>query len=170
MEIINDKNEIRKVFKSLMDKHRKYFWICKSAKSTFPFIFDLADHEGKIIKLAVGLNGLETSPTFINEFFDCKAVRYFNKNSISNDIDLFLFYSSETSWDLLFGTISINKDSFDKDPQLTYHSSAIDDINGKYLVKTFEVIDQIWSNTFEISEEEYEEYWEKWSKNLTSQE
>ncbi|MBK9397316.1 MAG: hypothetical protein IPN55_08820 [Saprospiraceae bacterium] len=68
MEIINDKGEIRKVFKSLMDKHRKYFWVTRFARSTFPFIFDLADHESKIFKIAVGLNGLETSPTFINEF------------------------------------------------------------------------------------------------------
>lgn len=170
MEIINDKGEIRKVFKSLMDRHRKYFWVARFARSTFPFIFDLADHESKIFKIAVGLNGLETSPTFINEFFDCKAVRYFKKDSIPNDIDLFLFYTSETNWDLLFGTITINKDSFDNIPQFTYHTSAVDDINGTQLVKTFEAIDQIWSRTFEISEEEYEEYWEKWSKDLTSQE
>ena len=107
---------------------------------------------------------------FINEFFDCKAVRYFKKDSVPNDIDLFLFYTSETNWDLLFGTITINKDSFDNIPQFTYHTSAVDDINGTQLVKTFEAIDQIWSRTFEISEEEYEEYWEKWSKDLTSQE
>ena len=125
MEIINDKGEIRKVFKSLMDRHRKYFWVAR----------------------------------FINEFFDCKAVRYFKKDSVPNDIDLFLFYTSETNWDLLYGTITINKDSFDNIPQFTYHTSAVDDINGTQLVKTFE-----------ISEEEYEEYWEKWSKDLTSQE
>ena len=170
MNIITSGTELYDLFKSLLAKHKKYLWVSPFAKSTFPFVFDLADHESKLEKICIGFNGLLTSPTFINEFFDYEQVRYFTEKTVPNPANLFLFYSNEKSWDFLTGNIYLNKSSFDKDPLMVMHIDQTDDKDQTILPGIKMSIDKFWDLSSGISEDDYENYWELWSKELSAQE
>ena len=170
MDFINSADDLHVLFKSLMSRHSKYYWVTPFAKSTFPFVFDLADHEHKIEKICIGFNGLDTSPTFINEFFDYKNLRYFNKKSVPNPPNFYLFYTSDRIWDLLSGSLYLNKSSFEQDPQMVFHITSLDDADQHILNGLMSSMSFVWERSFKIPEEEYEDYWERWSKELSSQE
>ncbi len=168
MNFIYSAEDLHELFKTLMSKHKKYLWITPFAKSTFPFVFDLADNEHKIEKICIGFNGLDTSPTFINEFFDYKQLKFFNNKLVPNTPNLFLFLSSDQQWDMLSGSLYLNKSSFEQDPQMIFHITSGDDSGNEILNGLLRNIDYVWDRSFKISEDEYEDYWERWSKELST--
>jgi|GEM_PF-2954415 len=170
MKIINSGTELYEIFKSLMEKHKHYHWVSPFAKSTFPFVFDLADHESKLEQICIGYNGLQTSPTFINEFFDYEQVRYYTESSVHNSANLYLFYTNDHSWDFLTGNIFLNKSTFEKGPLLSVQMDQNDDVEHQLLRSIRDSIDKFWNCSEKISEDEYENYWEKWSKEIATQE
>lgn len=165
MRILTDTRELYNCFGELMQLHKKYYWVTPFAKSTFPFIFEMADHESKLEKICIGLNGLETSPTFINEFFEYPQVKYFNRKILADDLNLFLFFSNENKWDLLSGNVYLNKSSFGRGPLLVFHADNKNS-DQSLLHTSMSVVSQCWDASFNITEDEYEAYWERWSKEI----
>lgn len=169
MNIISSASMLSDLFRDLMAKHKEYHWVSPFAKSTFPFVFDLADHESKLARICIGFNELQTSPTFINEFFDYDQVRYFTDKKITNTANLYLFYSNDNSWDFITGNIYLNKSSFEKGPIMGIHLDQNDDDNQNILQVIRQNIDEFWNCSEKISEDDYENYWERWSKEIAQE-
>ena len=126
MRILHTGAEAEKLLSQLTVKCTTLRWAVAWASHNFSLCKTLADNQGKIDQLAVGIHFYQTHPDFIAAFQDHPAVRFVMNPSGVFHPKLYYFEHGDGTWDCVIGSPNFTSAAFTANSEIAVHVSSND--------------------------------------------
>jgi hypothetical protein len=162
MQIITESKKLEREFLRLLDEYENYYWITAWAGINFKPFAKLVENKSKINKIVVGLHFYQTHPKFIETFINEKNVKFIKQLSGTFHPKTFLFYNSETEWELIIGSANFTHAAFSVNTEISTLISSNDNNSKEILSQTYKTIIKFWNEASHFDNDELESYSKFW--------
>lgn len=162
MKLISTPKKLEKEFLRLQKEYNEYYWLAAWAGTSSLAFERLEKNKKKIKKIVVGIHFYQTHPDFIETFLKDQSVRYIMQPSGTFHPKLYLFYNSNTDWEVLIGSANFTNAAFTRNSEICTLISSKDKDAAKVLSDVFEAIDSVWENTEQFDKNKLKDYRRTW--------
>jgi len=171
MKLITESKILEKEFIRLQESYDKYYWLTAWASASSLAFKKLDTYREKIEKIVVGIHFYQTHPDFIETFLDTEEIKYIKQPEGTYHPKLFLFYNSDTDWEVLIGSANFTHAAFNINTEISTLISSKDKDSAKVLSDIFETVDLMWSESKYFDKPELNDYrkiWKNYRPKLNS--
>lgn len=165
MKLITESKILEKEFLRLLDSYNQYYWLTAWAGATSKAFEKLYSYRDKIKQIVVGLHFYQTHPDFIERFLDLESVRYIKQPEGTFHPKMFLFYNSNTEWEILIGSANFTHAAFNVNTEISTLITSRDSTFDFRLNEVFDLINSFWSDCNNFDRHELEAYRKIWKNN-----
>jgi HKD family nuclease len=162
MKIISNPKELQQEFKRLINAYSFFDAAVAWAGTEFIAYKELVANKAKIGKMIIGLEFYQTAPAFIREFLEFDHIRYNRKTDGVFHPKIYIFYDSESKWELLIGSPNFTRSAFVKNDEISVIISDEDQGQQRLYSKCEKLIDGYWEASKQMTSFELDEYEAKW--------
>lgn len=165
MKLITESEILEKEFLRLLDSYNQYYWLTAWAGVSSRSFEKLLSYRDKIKQIVVGLHFYQTHPDFIKGFLDLESVRYIKQPEGTFHPKMFLFYNSNTEWEILIGSANFTYAAFNLNTEISTLITSRDSLVDFKLDDVFDLINSFWSDCNNFNRQELESYRKIWKNN-----
>jgi hypothetical protein len=162
MKLLTNSKDLETEFKRLTNHYQKFYWVTAWAGVGSNHFINLLENQNKIKKLVVGIHFYQTHPDFIETFLNNKNVQFVNQPQGTFHPKLYLFYNSDSDWEILVGSSNFTKEGFSKNTEANTLISFNDIDSAAFLQSAFKLIDDSWKISKSFSDEDLVSYRTIW--------
>ena len=170
MKLLSSNKAIENKIVKLINEYNEVYiltaWATLGSRATDTLI----KYKEYISKMVVGINGFNTSPKFIEEFRDCKNIKYMLGTKGIFHPKIYLFYNSKKEWECLIGSANLTYSGMTKNIETMIHIES-DEANSKSFIDgLFKEINKYFSLGYRMTDEKYEIYLRKYNQEKKNKE
>lgn len=165
MKIIIKSSELESEFKRLITKYKHFYWATAWAGVSSTLYSELVSKQSRIKNIIVGLHFYQTHPDFIEQFLNHDGVRFIKQPSGTFHSKLYLFWNSETEWELIVGSANFTNEAFTRNTEASTLITNKDDTNGVVLKDAMKLIEQCWAQGQKFKKDELDNYRIAWKNH-----
>ncbi len=165
MKLIITANELETEFKRLTRQYEKYYWATAWAGVSSTLFNELIAKKDRIEKIIVGIHFYQTHPDFIETFRENSKVKFIKQPEGTFHPKLYLFYDSNTKWELLIGSANFTNEAFSRNTEATTLISSKDSNAEDILETAFSLIQKSWSEANKFTKTELDNYRIAWKNH-----
>lgn len=162
MNVITDTNVLGSLFASLTTSAKELYWAVAWATSHSKIFPLMKKNRRKIRRLIVGTHFYQTDPTFIEEFYKEKAVRFILKPTGVFHPKVFLFIKPDATWDCIVGSANLSAPAFTENDECVVHFTSNDQYAEFCKVRVLDAIESYWKAGKFLSSKETATYAQRW--------
>jgi HKD family nuclease len=117
MKLVTNSLELEKEFLRLLKQYKAFYWTAAWAGIGSPVYKELCNQEVKIKQLIIGIHFYQTHPDFIERFLKNKGVKFIKQPEGTFHPKLYLFYDSDSKWELIIGSANFTKQAFSRNTE-----------------------------------------------------
>jgi hypothetical protein len=158
MKIISNPESLNKLFSSLLDEYKEYYWLSAWAGINSDPYKNLIKNEHKISKIVVGLHFYQTDPNFIERFLNNSNIKYIKQTDGVFHPKLFLFFNNPQDWKMIIGSANFTNAAFTKNTEISTLITSKDQNADTIFREVEKIIEKYWKEAKTFSQEEFERY------------
>jgi len=144
MKLITSQQTLNKEFERLLHGYNQYYWAVAWASCPEKIFNTLLQNKSRIAKIVVGLHFYQTAPDFIKAFLGSKQVKFIEQTSGTFHPKMFLFYNSDSQWEMIIGSANFTREAFRKNTEASVLITSEDSLPGSTLKDAKSFIEQNW--------------------------
>ncbi|XOB63574.1 phospholipase D family protein [Campylobacterota bacterium DY0563] len=163
MKLLSNNKAIENKIVKLINEYNEIYILTAWATLGSKVTDVLVKHKEYISKMVVGINGFSTSPEFIQEFRDCKNIKYMlGTNGIFHP-KIYLFYNSKKEWECLVGSANLTYSGMTKNIETMIHIESDNNNSKSFIDSIIRDINKYFSLGYRMTDEKYEIYLKKYN-------
>lgn len=165
MKLLTTLNEFETEFRRLIQQYKEYYWATAWAGVSSKLFNELTARQDRIKKIVVGIHFYQTHPDFIETFLDNANIKFIKQPEGTFHPKLYLFYDSNSKWEILIGSGNFTNEAFTKNTEATTVISSSNENSGKIISKAFQLIERCWNEAKYFSKPELAKYRTTWKNH-----